>query len=100
MSPETCVYHGQFDNEIKQLVADNAEMKADIRNLTYAIGRIEKALDCVNTKLADLEKSQSDQRVTDAAQSHKINTLWGFLIDRNGLIIIGILAYVVLGRVM
>jgi septal ring factor EnvC (AmiA/AmiB activator) len=100
MSPETCVYHGQFDNEIKQLVADNAEIKADMRNLTYAIGRIEKRLDAIDARIMCMEKAQSDQRVTDAAQSQKINTLWGFLIDKNGLLLIGIMAYIVLGKVM
>jgi hypothetical protein len=100
MPAETCVFHPQFDKEIKQLVADNAEMKADVRNLTYAVGRIEKSLDAINTRITAIEKAQSDQRVTDAAQSQKINTLWGFLIDKNGLLLIGILAYVVLGRVM
>jgi hypothetical protein len=93
MSPETCPQHAQFDHEIKQLLEQTAGLEANMMHVIRSLDRLEKALSC-------LEKAQSDQRVTDAAQSQKINTMWSFLIDKNGLLLIGILAYVVLGRVM
>lgn len=99
MSPEVCTYHGQFDNEIKQLIESGAELKADVRNLTYAVGRVEKAVADLHTKIDCVEKEQSNQRVADAKQDGKINVMWSFLVDKNGLLLIGIIAYVVLGKV-
>lgn len=97
MSPETCSYHGQFDNEIKQLLENNAEMKADLRNVTYAVGRIEKKLDQMEDRMKCIEKEQGNQKVKDAKQDAKVNLLWTFLIEKNGLAILLILAYVAFG---
>jgi len=102
MAPETCSYHGQFDNEIKQLLQESAETRADVRNLIYAVDRVEKALDAhmksCNERIEKVEKEQSNQQVANAKQDGKINFLWSFLIDKNGLILIGVLAYVVLNK--
>jgi septal ring factor EnvC (AmiA/AmiB activator) len=98
MSPETCTYHAQFDNEIKQLIEGNAEMKADVRNITYAVGRVEKAIETMHAKIDCVEKEQSNQRVADAKQDGRINVMWTFLIEKNGLLLIGIMAYLVLGK--
>ena len=100
MSPETCTYHAQFDSEIKQLVEQSGEVRADVRNLTYAVGRIEKAMETLHAKIDCVEKEQSNQRVADAKQDGRINFLWTFLVEKNGIIILGILAYIVIGRVM
>jgi len=101
MSPETCSYHGQFDKEIKQLLQESAETRSDVRNLIYAVDRIEKSLDAhiksCNDRIEKVEKEQSNQRVADAKQDGKINLLWSFLIDKNGLAILLILAYVAFG---
>ena len=99
MSPETCTYHAQFDSEIKQLIEGNAEMKADVRNITYALGRVEKGMADLHAKIDCVEKEQSNQRVADARQDGRINVMWGFLIEKNGLLLIGVIAYLVLGKV-
>ena len=100
MSPETCTYHAQFDSEIKQLIEGNAELKADVRNLTYAIGRVEKGMADLHTKIDCVEKEQTAAKVSDARQDGRINFLWTFLVEKNGIVILGILAYIVIGRVM
>jgi hypothetical protein len=105
MSPETfCRRHDGIEENMKEIIQQTAETKADVRNLIFEIGDMRKT---ISARLDKIEKSLEDQRLADAARdmktavtTHKTNALWGFMIDRNGIVILGILAYVVLGRVL
>ena len=105
MSPETfCRRHDGIEENMKEIIQQLSETRADVRNLTYEIGNMQKGL---AVRLDKIEKQLEDQRVEDAKRdtetakiTTKTNALWGFMIDRNGIVIIGILAYVVLGRVL
>ena len=98
MSPETCDFHAQYDLEIKQLIRDSAELRSDVRSMTSAVGRVEAAMQELRREIESIRKDQSNQRVEDAKQSGKLNFLWTFFVEKNGLIIIFVLAYMLLGK--
>ena len=111
MSAEPCQNHEsvvrqveQYGNEIKELLVSNAELKSDVRNLTYEFGRFEKAVTqalCeIRTDLQAQRDADGKRDVQAAAQAAKTSFLWTFMVEKNGLIILGILAYVVLGKVI
>lgn len=94
----------QYGAEIRELLISNVELKADVRNLTYEFGKFEKT---VTTTLCELRADLQTQREADvnrdvkaATQEARTSFLWKFFVDKNGLIILGILAYVVLGKVI
>jgi hypothetical protein len=84
----------QHDGELKTIIEKIAGLEANVMHLITAFDRHEKA---VIRRIEQLEKTQSEQQVKDAKQDGKINLLWSFLIDKNGLVILGILTYIVLG---
>ena len=102
MSPETCHAHSQFDLEIKQLLEKSAGLESNMMHVIIALDRLEKSLE---KRFDKIEKEQEIQRVEDSKRdketaviSTKTNLFWTFLIDKNGIVIIGIVAYLVLGK--
>jgi len=102
MSPETCHAHQQFDVEIKQLLEKSAGLEANMMHVISTLGRLEKSLE---RRFDKIEKEQENQRVEDtkrdketAVISTKTNLFWTFLIEKNGIVILGIVAYIVIGR--
>ena len=109
MSPETCSYHGQFDNEIKQLLQEQSGMRADQMHVIGTLGRIERSItelkDTFTDRIIAVETEQNTQREKLASQAEKMavvstktNLFWTFLIDKNGIVILGIVAYLVIGK--
>ena len=110
MAPETfCSNHPevlrsreQFDKEIKQLLEKTAGLEANMMHVIAALGRLEKNLE---SRFEKVEKEQEFQRVEDSKRdketaviSTKTNLFWTFLIDKNGIVILGIVVYLVIGK--
>ena len=89
------VQQQQHDSELRQIFENIAGIESKMMFLISEFGRFEKSM---LSRLDRLEKEQSNQRVADAKQDGKINFLWTFLVEKNGLILIGIMAYLVLGK--
>lgn len=87
---------------MKEIIQQLSETRADVRNLTYEIGSMQKSF---NGRLDKIEIQLEKQRVADAAHEKemavvttKTNVVWDFLWNRGGFALIIVLAYVVLGQ--